>query len=65
MIELNFKPASAAGFAGDKSAGITTLDAPPPATTSARADASARRRRRLNATRFTLEDTGFRLFRVY
>jgi hypothetical protein len=65
MIELNFKPASGAGFTGEKSAAITTVDAPPPATSSARADAWARRRRRLNATRFTLEDTGFRLFRVY
>lgn len=65
MIELNFKPATAAGLTGDKPAAITTLDAPAPATNSARSDWSARRRRRLNATRFALEDTGFRLFRVY
>jgi hypothetical protein len=65
MNELNFKSATTTGLTGDKSVAITTLDAPAPATTSPRADASARRRRLLNATRFTLEDTGFRLFRVY
>lgn len=60
MSELNFKPATGGGLAGDKSVAVPALNA------GARAAAQARlQRRRLSSTRFQLEDTGFRLFRVF
>ena len=65
MNELHFKPAISAGLAGEKPVAIGTLDAPVLATIGARGYALARRRRRINPMRFTFEDAGFRLFRVY
>lgn len=64
MNELNLKPA--AGYNGARKTAVTTRDARAQALISARSSAALRqRRRRLHAARVTLEDTGFRLFRVY
>ena len=65
MDELNFKPAAAGGFAGDKTVSVPALDSSVAATGTVRSLAQARQqRRRLNVLRF-VTDTGFRPFRVY
>ena len=65
MSELNFKPATGGGLAGDKSVPVPTFGAGAIAGGSPRGKAQAGQRRRLNGTRLALEDTGFRLFRIY
>jgi hypothetical protein len=66
MNDLNMKPAAAGALTGDKGVAVPALDAGTSAASSSRAGASGRsQRRRLNATRLVLEDSGFRLFRVY
>jgi hypothetical protein len=65
MSELNFKPATGGGHAGDKSVPVPALNAGAIAGASLRGKAQAGQRRRLNSTRLALEDTGFRLFRIY
>lgn len=66
MSELNFKPATLGGLAGDKSVAVPALDAGASAGSGARPGAQARRqRRRFSSTRLKLEDSGFRPFRVY
>jgi hypothetical protein len=64
MNELNFNPATAARPVGARTVAATNRDAR--ALAVVRASAALRQqRRRLQAARLTLEDTGFRLFRVY
>jgi len=64
MNELNFKPAAA--YTGARTMAAPTRPARAQTLMSARSSAALRqRRRRLHAARLTLEDTGFRLFRVY
>jgi len=66
MNEPYFKPATAAGLAGDSPVSATQRDARTLPVISARTGAALRqRRRRLSVPRFNLEDTGFRLFRVH
>lgn len=66
MSELNFKPALAASLAGDKTVAVPALDAGASIASTSRFSGLGRmQRRRLNATRLQLEDSGFRLFRVY
>ena len=66
MSELNFKPATGGGLAGDKSVAVPALNAGALAGGGSRAAMQARlQRRRLSSTRFQLEDGGFRLFRVF
>ena len=64
MSNLNFKPATGGGLAGDKSVAVPALIAGAPADSNIRGKSQSSRRR-LNATRLQLEDTGFRLFRVF
>ena len=65
MNELNFKPATGGGFAGDRTVAVPALDESAAMTGTVREGAQARhQRRRLNVLRFPA-DAGFRLFRVY
>jgi hypothetical protein len=65
MNELNFKPATGGGLAGDRTVAVPALDTSTATTSTLREGAQARnQRRRLNVLRFP-GDTGFRLFRVY
>lgn len=66
MSELNFKPDAAKGYSGDRAVPVPALDAGVTIAGNPRPSAPGRtQRRRLNATRLQLDDTGFRLFRVY
>jgi hypothetical protein len=66
MSELNFKPDATRGYTGDKAVPVPALDAGVTHASNPRQGALGRmQRRRLNATRLQLEDTGFRLFRIY
>jgi hypothetical protein len=65
MNELNFKPATGSGIAGDRTVSVPALDSSTAITGSVRGGAQARQqRRRLNVLRFTA-DSAFRPFRVY
>jgi hypothetical protein len=65
MNELNFKPATGNGIAGDKTVSVPALDPVTALSGSVRGGAQARQqRRRLNVLRFTADST-FRPFRVY
>lgn len=64
MSNLNFKPATGSGLAGDKSVAVPALNADALVGSSVRSKSQASRRR-LNATRLQLDDSGFRLFRVF
>ena len=65
MNELNFKPATGGGFAGDRTVAVPALDTSAAMTATVREGAQARhQRRRLNVLRLP-NDAGFRLFRVY
>ena len=65
MNELNFKPATGGGFAGDRTVAVPALDTSAATTGTVREGAQARQqRRRLNVLRFP-GDAGFRPFRVY
>ena len=66
MSELNFKPATLGGHAGDRSVAVPALNAGALATLNIRAAAHVRhQRKRLNRARLSRGDTSFRLFRVF
>ena len=66
MSELNFKPEFSTSYSGDKAVPVPALDAGETTASNPRPGTLGRmQRRRLNATRLQLEDTGFRLFRIY
>ncbi|MBS0388381.1 MAG: hypothetical protein JSR15_07850 [Proteobacteria bacterium] len=65
MNELNFKPATGGGSAGDKTVSVPALDTGAIIAGAVRGSAQIRhQRRRLNVLRFT-PDSAFRPFRVY
>lgn len=65
MNELNFKPATGGGFAGDRTVAVPALDTSAATTSTVREGAQARhQRRRRNGLRHP-GDAGFRLFRIY
>ncbi len=65
MNELNFKPATGGGIAGDRTVAVPALDTSVAMASTVREGARARhQRRRLNALRFP-NDAGFRPFRVH
>lgn len=65
MNELNFKPATGGGIAGDKTVSVPALDSSAVITDTVRGGAQARhQRRRLNVLRFAT-DSAFRPFRVF
>ena len=65
MNELNFKPATGGGFAGDRTVAVPALDTSAATISTTRDGAQARhQRRRLNVLRHA-SDSSFRLFRVY
>ena len=65
MNELNFKPATGGGYAGDRTVAVPALDTSAIIPSTVREGAQARhQRRRLNVLRYP-GDAGFRLFRVY